>query len=168
MLIGDIMQAPRAADYNDLDGSVMMICDGRAISRAVYATLFGLCGVAYGPGDGLTTFNIPQFGLSGGMQGRSPIGASPAGGYPLGAQGGVEQHGHTVAGVSVDHLAAGPTSPSLDMTNAYQAGGAPVAASGHPHVVTSPIPGLVHAPPNPDNAGWITSSLGTGLFIKVL
>jgi len=34
--------------------------DGRAISRATYATLFGLIGTTYGSGNGTTTFNIPD------------------------------------------------------------------------------------------------------------
>ena len=36
-------------------------CDGRAISRTTYADLFALIGTTYGPGDGSTTFNIPDF-----------------------------------------------------------------------------------------------------------
>jgi len=33
---------------------------GQAISRTTYATLFGLCGLLYGAGDGSTTFNVPD------------------------------------------------------------------------------------------------------------
>ena len=33
---------------------------GQAISRTTYATLFALIGTAYGPGDGSTTFNLPD------------------------------------------------------------------------------------------------------------
>lgn len=36
------------------------ICQGQAVSRTTYATLFGLIGTAYGAGDGSTTFNIPN------------------------------------------------------------------------------------------------------------
>lgn len=35
-------------------------CDGSAISRATYATLFALIGTTYGVGDGSTTFNVPD------------------------------------------------------------------------------------------------------------
>lgn len=35
-------------------------CDGSAISRTVYATLFGVIGTSYGEGDGSTTFNLPN------------------------------------------------------------------------------------------------------------
>lgn len=38
-----------------------LICDGSAISRATYATLFAVVGTTWGVGDGSTTFNIPDF-----------------------------------------------------------------------------------------------------------
>lgn len=36
------------------------ICDGSAIDRTLYSTLFGIIGIIYGAGDGITTFNIPD------------------------------------------------------------------------------------------------------------
>jgi len=36
------------------------ICDGSAISRTTFATLFGIIGTTYGAGDGSTTFNLPD------------------------------------------------------------------------------------------------------------
>lgn len=36
------------------------ICDGRAVSRTIYSKLFAVIGTTYGPGDGSTTFNIPD------------------------------------------------------------------------------------------------------------
>lgn len=36
-------------------------CDGSAISRTQYASLFAVIGTTYGIGDGSTTFNIPDF-----------------------------------------------------------------------------------------------------------
>jgi microcystin-dependent protein len=38
-----------------------LICDGTAISRTVYATLFAAIGTAFGVGNGSTTFNVPDF-----------------------------------------------------------------------------------------------------------
>lgn len=35
-------------------------CGGQAVSRATYASLFAVLGVAYGAGDGSTTFNLPD------------------------------------------------------------------------------------------------------------
>lgn len=37
-----------------------LLCDGQAISRTAYATLFQAIGTAYGIGDGSTTFNVPN------------------------------------------------------------------------------------------------------------
>src|SRR5690242_494962 len=45
-----------------------LLCDGTAVSRATYATLFGVIGTTYGTGDGSTTFNLPDF------RGRVPAG----------------------------------------------------------------------------------------------
>lgn len=36
-------------------------CNGAAISRTLYAKLFGVIGTTYGVGDGSTTFNLPDF-----------------------------------------------------------------------------------------------------------
>ena len=35
-------------------------CNGSAVSRTTYATLFGIVGTTYGSGDGSTTFNVPD------------------------------------------------------------------------------------------------------------
>lgn len=37
-----------------------LICDGSALSRTTYASLFAVIGTSYGEGDGSTTFNIPN------------------------------------------------------------------------------------------------------------
>ena len=38
-----------------------LICDGAAVSRSVYSSLFAVLGTAYGVGDGSTTFNLPDW-----------------------------------------------------------------------------------------------------------
>lgn len=38
-----------------------LMCDGSAISRTVYASLFATISTTYGVGDGSTTFNLPDF-----------------------------------------------------------------------------------------------------------
>lgn len=38
-----------------------LLCDGAAYSRTTYADLFAEIGTNYGPGNGTTTFNIPDF-----------------------------------------------------------------------------------------------------------
>ena len=40
-----------------------LICDGAAISRTTYASLFNVIGTTWGAGDGNTTFNIPNLYL---------------------------------------------------------------------------------------------------------
>lgn len=45
-----------------------LLCDGTAVSRTTYATLFGVVGTTFGTGDGSTTFNLPNY------QDRMPIG----------------------------------------------------------------------------------------------
>lgn len=57
-----------------------LFCDGSAVSRTTYADLFGAISTAYGPGDGSTTFNLPD------LQDRFPRGDS--GSLTLGATGG--------------------------------------------------------------------------------
>jgi len=37
-----------------------LLCDGSAVSRATYASLFGAIGINFGGGDGITTFNLPD------------------------------------------------------------------------------------------------------------
>ena len=46
-----------------------LLCDGTAVSRSTYATLFAVISTTYGTGDGSTTFNVPDF------RGRTAIGA---------------------------------------------------------------------------------------------
>lgn len=38
-------------------------CDGRVLSRALYADLFKVIGIQFGRGDGLTTFGVPNLEL---------------------------------------------------------------------------------------------------------
>lgn len=37
-----------------------LVCDGSAVSRSTYSALFAITGVAFGAGNGTTTFNIPD------------------------------------------------------------------------------------------------------------
>lgn len=45
-----------------------LLCDGSAVSRTTYATLFAAIGTTYGAGNGSTTFNLPD------LKGRVPVG----------------------------------------------------------------------------------------------
>lgn len=51
-----------------------LLCNGASYSRTTYATLFGVIGTSAGPGDGLSTFNVPD------LRGRVPMGLDNMGG----------------------------------------------------------------------------------------
>lgn len=76
--IGEIIEfasaSPPSADY--------LACDGAAVSRAVYSTLFARLGTTHGAGDGSTTFNLPN------KAGRFTLG--PSGTHARGSSGGAE------------------------------------------------------------------------------
>lgn len=38
-----------------------LYCDGRAVSRTTYSSLFAVIGTTYGAGNGSTTFNLPDY-----------------------------------------------------------------------------------------------------------
>lgn len=92
---GTIVQTARATapDY-------WLFCDGSAISRITYSTLYAAIGTQYGSGDGSTTFNLPN------LQGRVPVGKDSGTFSALGATGGAEstslnanhipQHAHAI------------------------------------------------------------------------
>lgn len=68
-----------------------LMCDGAAISRTTYASLFAVVSTTYGAGDGSTTFNLPD------LRQRFPIGVAASGtGSILGGTGGAIDHLHAV------------------------------------------------------------------------
>lgn len=89
-----------------------LFCDGTAVARATYPTLFANIGTTWGAGDGSTTFNLPNF------HDYMPIGAGNL--YALAASGGeathvltaaeMPVHGHSVSGsASVTGSGSGST-----------------------------------------------------------
>ena len=97
-----------------------LLCDGSAVSRSTYSALFGVIGTIYGPGDGVSTFNLPN-GV-----GRSFVGSGV--GYTLGSTGGsslttlrtenLPAHTHTVTDPGHHHA-------SVIAANNATAGGSP-------------------------------------------
>ena len=65
-------------------------CDGAAVSRSTYSTLYALIANTYGAGDGSSTFNVPN------LAGRFAIGKS--GTYGLGTTGGGTTSSFTPSG----------------------------------------------------------------------
>lgn len=65
-----------------------LLCNGQAVSRATYSTLFTAIGTAYGAGDGSTTFNVPN------LVSRFPLGVNNTG---LGAASAGDSHAHSTA-----------------------------------------------------------------------
>lgn len=109
-----------------------LLCDGSAISRTTYSSLFDVIGETYGTGDGTTTFNLPDF------QGRVPAGVGGSVFTTLGLQIGenlvtltenqlpvVASHQHSI------NTSTTPVSVSAgsDVT-AVEAGGSSTGAAG--------------------------------------
>jgi microcystin-dependent protein len=81
---GTILTSARSAP-----SSGFIFCDGSQVSRSVFAALYAAIGTIYGPGDGVSTFNVPD------LRGRAPIGAGAGPGLSnrgLGGTGGEETH----------------------------------------------------------------------------
>lgn len=95
-----------------------LLCNGQLVSRTLYPNLFIAIGVAFGPGDGSTTFALPN------CQGRTVAGLDPTGtiltamspnGNTVGAMGGEQSHVlsgnempyHNHGGVDHYHTSAG-------------------------------------------------------------
>lgn len=95
-----------------------LLCDGTAVNRITYAKLFTAISTAYGVGDGVNTFNLPD------MRGRVPVGVDGAAARnthanadTLGGVGGVEtlttaqlaSHSH------VERYDSDPTTPGANV-----------------------------------------------------
>lgn len=93
-----------------------LLCFGQAVSRATYANLFAVIGTTFGPGDGSTTFNVPDF------RGRVAAGQDDMGGVSanrltvaggldgdvLGGAGGAETVALSIANLAA-HTHTGPS-----------------------------------------------------------
>ena len=98
-----------------------LLCDGSAVSRTDYATLYAVVGDTYGAGDGSTTFNLPD------MSGRVVLGQSSN--HTIGSTGGsvdvtltsaqIAQHTHNVPQHGHQHTIKA-TTPSLSHSITHQ------------------------------------------------
>lgn len=126
--IGGVIMFAGSTGY---DTSVWQLCDGSAISRTTFATLFARLGTTHGSGDGSSTFNVPD------LRGQFVVGVGQGSGLTnrtLGAKGGEESvtlsagqmpsHTHTGTtdngGVAHTHSVSGNTGTvSSDHTHNY-------------------------------------------------
>ncbi len=53
--------ALQAFDLDSAPNQYWLVCNGQAVSRATYATLFSKIGTRHGAGNGSTTFNLPDY-----------------------------------------------------------------------------------------------------------
>jgi microcystin-dependent protein len=101
-----------------------LACNGAAVSRTTYAQLFGIIGTLYGPGNGSTTFNLPDF------RGKFKRGWDDGAGIDPGRAFGTIQaaanaaHSHSIG--STDHAHAVSLNPHTHT----------VTDGGHAHTVT--------------------------------
>lgn len=72
-----------------------LVCDGSAVSRSTYSSLYNIIGTMYGSGDGSTTFNLPD------LSGRVVLGASQ--GYARGTYGGESTHALSSSEIPAHH-----------------------------------------------------------------
>lgn len=97
-----------------------LVCDGHAVSRTVFSSLFAVIGTIYGTGDGATTFNLPDLrgrvvagydAMGGVAANRLTAGGSGVDGSTVGATGGDEltqNHTHTLTDPQHSHLTDDP------------------------------------------------------------
>jgi microcystin-dependent protein len=128
-----IHQAPNVGSIQmiayDVADSGWLLCDGTAVSRTTYATLFAKIGTKYGVGDGTTTFNLPD------LKAKLPIGKSTAitALNDLGKTAGSWDHTHTTP--AHQHTVASHTHTMGNHTHSVGAHAHPLAA--HDHLIPS-------------------------------
>ena len=117
-----------------------LFCDGSAVSRTTYATLYAVIGDTFGAGDGSSTFNLPD------LSGRVPLGVSQA--HALGSTGGSEtvtlteqelpahvhevpQHGHAdTIGATTPAFSHSITQPAFNYAKPNMNIGSPTSGYG--------------------------------------
>ena len=114
-----------------------LVCDGTAVSRVTYASLYAAVGTTWGPGDGVTTFNLPDFRGRFRRTWDNGAGNDPA---------------RTFASVQADGFAS-----HTHIQNAHNH-----IDSGHTHIISG-INGAVSAAGGAVNAGIAASTTGNGV-----
>ena len=95
-----------------------LLCQGQAVSRATYSTLFSVIGTTWGAGDGSTSFNLPDF------RRRVTVGSGGTGTSALGNNlanvGGAETHTLTVSEIPTHSHTGGAFWPNSTQPRAEQ------------------------------------------------
>jgi hypothetical protein len=126
-----------------------LICDGSAVSRSTYATLFSTIGTTFGTGNGSTTFNVPD------MRGRMAIGVGTGSGLTArtlngtggvesvtltGAQSGTSAHGHS-HDITVRDAQNGTSNQtaSTNLAHSHTSNGRQSASATHGHTGSTTV-----------------------------
>jgi len=129
-ITGDLKMSARATPSTG-----WLLCDGRAVSRSTYSSLYAAISTTYGAGDTTSTFNLPDF------KGRVMVGAGTGSGLTArtrGTPGGTETHqlvtgempahthgtGETIFGAGLIQFAGGGGQGILGVTDSTGGGGA--------------------------------------------
>lgn len=94
-----------------------LLCDGSNVPRGTYRSLFRVIGTQYGPGDGLTTFGLPNF------NDRYPYGGN-TGSFGNGSN--THNHANQSTNVNLALATSGAdshTHTNMNINNNYGAGG---------------------------------------------
>ncbi len=169
--VGDLKMAARTDDHNE--GAIeWLLCDFRALNRVTYSALFAVIGVNFGPGDGLTTFNLPSFADEpGGADGRMPVGL---GFYALGNRAGNARHQHdnqtSILAAPHNYNPNDQVSGMAVMPTVF-APGSGLFGDTVLHTHTMPPVGHVPFPPgawptDPPAADLVNPYVGVGFFIR--
>lgn len=120
--------------------SGFLMANGTAVSRTTYANLFSVISTVFGPGDGSTTFNVPN------MTDNVPIGAGTIAAF--GATAGSSTHTLTSSEVPTTSVTVGITDPGHNHSQ-----------NAHTHTITDP--GHAHAVRAYNVAGGSTALTAT-------
>lgn len=107
-----------------------LLCDGAAVSRTTYSTLFALIGTDFGVGDGSSTFNVPN------LKGKVPVGIDSGQTEfdTRGETGGAKTHTLTSSQMPAHDHSTGSFAISNEGTHTHGAGTYAVGnESGHTH-----------------------------------
>jgi microcystin-dependent protein len=122
---------------HELSAPNWIYCNGQAISRTTYAALFAAIGPLYGPGDGSTTFNVPDyrgnfFRAQDDGRGIDPDAAARNGGDTVGSEqaDGFKSHVHVQLG-TFDTTPQGFVTPAISAAVGSETGtNTPTTATG--------------------------------------